>query len=76
MLDGLLDGVDDLERVAAGDAQDVEVDGVLAVDGDRLRLGRAAVLDARDVTNEDRLAVAQLDDCVTDVCTRSGTAFV
>ena len=43
---GLLDRVDDLERVAARDAQHVQVDGVVAVDGDRLRLGRAAVLDA------------------------------
>ena len=47
--DRVLHRVDDLRRVAAGDAQDVEVDGVLAVDRDGLRLRRAAVLDPRDV---------------------------
>ena len=53
--DGLLDGVDDLDGVAAGDAQHVQVDRVLAVDRDRLRLGRAAVLDPGHVADEHRL---------------------
>ena len=65
-LDDLLDRVDDLDRVAAGDAQHVQEHGVLAVDGDRLRLGRAAVLDARDVADEDGLVADELDRRLAD----------
>ena len=65
--DDLLHGVDDLERVAAGDSQDVQVDGVLTVDRDGLRRSGATVFDVRDVRDVDRATVDQLDHRVADL---------
>ena len=52
-LDDFLHGVDDLDGVPSRDAEDREVNGVLAVDRHRLRRRRPAVFYVRDVTNED-----------------------
>ena len=61
VLDHLLHGVDDVDCVAAWDAEDVEQDRVFAVDRDGLRLRGPAVLDLGDVTDEHGSAVDDLD---------------
>ena len=66
----LLDGVDHLHRVGAGLPADGEQHRRLAVHvGAGQRLGHA-VLDPRDVAQQDRVAVALLDDDVAELLDR------
>ena len=60
MLDHVLHRVHNLNRVAARDAQDVQIDGVLPVDRDGLGRRRPAIFDPRDVADEHRLVAGDL----------------
>src|SRR6202012_3142319 len=64
--DDLFHRVDDFERIAARDAEDIEVNGFFAGDGPGLRRRRAAVFDARDVFDEDGFVAHHLDRRVAD----------
>src|SRR5262249_37588106 len=66
VLDDLLHRIDDVQGVPARDAEDVEVDGVLAVHAHRLGLWAPAVLDTSDIPDEYGLVVVDLDDGVSD----------
>ena len=65
-LDHSLHGIHDFDRVTPRDTKDVEIDSVLPVDGDRLRWGRSAVVDAPHVADQNSLVAADFHGRIPD----------
>jgi len=57
----------DVEHVASRDAQNVEIDRVVPIDGHGLRLRRTAIFHLGHITNQHRMVLAQLHHRVADV---------